>query len=143
MCLALAANPRRVNDAQTPSFIIKERVNSIARSSRNRRDYDTLFAKKTVEQGRLPNIRAANDCKTKFRRLLFFFISRNFMKISDNRIQQIAQAVSLLCRDGKNFIEAEAIKLHCFIFNTRGIRLVRADKDALSSRAQQLRKLFV
>ncbi len=104
-------------------------------------------AEESVEQRRLPDVRAAHDGEPHLARSFFglrIFI-RRFLRREPfhERVEQLGYAVAVLGRDGQHVLEAEAMELARECFELGGVHLVGDDEHRLPRRAQQTRQLFI
>src|SRR5205085_7688081 len=112
----------------------------IARRARDRRDDGALRAEQPIQERRLANVGPTDDRKSDLARRGFGI---NYLclliEMCDERVEQIADAVTVFGGDGDDLIETELIKLARVGFEARGVRFVRGDEHGLACAAQQAR----
>ena len=102
----------------------------------------TLLSHQRVEQARLPDVRPPED-RDADRVLRDLRPLRGAREALEDRVEQVARAVTVQPRDRQGLAEAEAVELVDLVGPGRVVELVRDQEHRTVGAAQQLRDLLV
>ena len=142
--LALAAQPRGVDEHERSVTALEHGVDRVARRPGDLGDDHALAAEQCVYEARLADVRAAEDRDAdRFRRELLTRRSSVRLEVADDLVEQVAGAVAVERRDRDRIAEPELVQLECERVVLRVVDLVREHEHRLVRLAQDLRDLLV
>ena len=87
LSFALAANARRINEANFAAFVLDDLINRISRSAGHRRNNRAIDSRKLIQQRGFPDIRMPDDGNFNFMR----------RKLVSRRLVVSVRVVAFLC----------------------------------------------
>ena len=134
--LAAAAHAGRVDQHVFLAILDEMRVDGVTRRARDVADDDAVFAENLVDDGRLADIRTADDGDAD---LVFgLVLARLLRERCDDGVEEIAEVHGVRRRNADGVAEAEAVKLIDVHLTLGAVDLVDGQDDGLLRRAQHV-----